>query len=98
MKDQKSEKIIEQHLASLSKDELKDLVMQFAPKQFWVAVKNKYSDKSDAQKTFENVRYNIESLFEDDDILHEKEDFDIALDKEIFKLSGLEHLLKNEIG
>ncbi|MBN1117294.1 MAG: SWIM zinc finger family protein [Bacteroidales bacterium] len=88
---------INQYLQSLSKNELIGLVKKFAPEQFWVEVKNTFSDSSSAQTTFRKVERNIQKIFKDSDCLDNPEDFDAALDKEIKKLSGLEKHLKSEV-
>jgi hypothetical protein len=88
---------INQYLQSLSKDELIGLVKQYAPEQFWVEVKNTFSDSTDAQTTFRKVERNIQKIFENSDNLYNPEDFDTVLNKEIKKLSGLEKHLKSEI-
>ncbi len=88
---------INQHLQSLSKGELISLVKKYAPEQFWVEVKNKFSDVSSAQNTFRKVERNIQMIFKDTDCLDNPGDFDTALDKEIKKLSGLEKHIRNEI-
>lgn len=86
-----------QYMQSLSKDELISLVMKFAPEQFFVEVKNKFSDSSVAQNVFKKVERNIQKIFKDDDLLYNPNDFEEALENEIKKLSGLEKHLKDEI-
>lgn len=88
---------INQYLQSLSKNDLISLVKKFAPEQFWVGVKNTFSDSSSAQTTFKKVERNIQNIFKGSDNLYSPGDFDAALDKEIKKLSGLEKHLKSEI-
>jgi hypothetical protein len=86
-----------QYLQSLSKNELIGLVKKYAPEQFWLEVKNSFSDSSSAQTTFRKVERNIQKVFKDSDNLYNPVDFDAALDKEIKKLSGLEKHLKSEV-
>lgn len=88
---------INKYLQSLSKNDLIDLIKKFAPEQFWVGVKNTFSDSSSAQTTFRKVERNIQKIFNDTDYLYSPYDFDGALDKEIKKLSGLEKHLKSEV-
>jgi hypothetical protein len=88
---------INKYLQSLSKNDLIGLVKKFAPEQFWVGVKNTFSDSSSAQTTFRKVERNIQKVFKDSDNLYNPEDFDATLDKEIKKLSGLEKHLKSEV-
>ena len=86
-----------QYLQSLSTDELIGLVTKFAPEQFWVETKNKFSDSSYAQSTFKIVERNIQKIFKDSDYLDNPNDFGSALDSEVKQLSGLEKHLKGEI-
>jgi uncharacterized Zn finger protein len=88
---------INQYLLSLSKNELISLVKKFAPEQFWVEVKNKFSDSTSAQNIFKKVERNIQKIFNNSDCLYDIGVFSAALDKEIEKLSGLEKQLKNEV-
>jgi hypothetical protein len=88
---------INQYLQSLSNNELIGLVKKYAPEQFWVEIKNKFSDSSSAQNIFKKVERNIQKIFKDSDSLYNPGDFDAALDKEIKKLSGLEKHLKSEV-
>lgn len=88
---------IDQHLQSLSKKELMDLVKRFTPDQFWVELRNKSSDPSSALKVFKKVEKNIQKIFDNSESLYDPDEFDADLDKEIKKLSGLEKQLKNEI-
>ncbi len=87
----------DQYLQSLSKNELIALVKKFAPEQFWIEIKNKFSDNSTAQAAFRKVERAVQKLFNDRVYLHSPGDFETALDKEIVKLSGLEKHLKIEI-
>jgi hypothetical protein len=88
---------INQYLQSLSKSELIGLVKKYATEQFWVEVKNSFSDSSSAQTKFRKVEHNIQKIFKDSDYLYNPGDFDAALDKEIKKLSGLEKHLKSDV-
>lgn len=88
---------INQYLQSLSKNDLIGLVKKYAPEQFWIGVKNAFSDSSSAQTTFRKVERNIQKIFKESDYLYNPEDFDAALDKEIRKILGLEKHLKSEI-
>ena len=88
---------INQYLQSLSQNELIDLVKQYAPEQFWVEIKNTFSNSSSAQTTFRKVERNIQKIFKESDSLNNPGDFDAALNKEIKKMSGLEKHLKSEV-
>ncbi len=88
----------ELYLNSLSKDNLIDLVINFAPEQFFVEIKNKFADSSSAQNTFRKVERNINKLFNDDESLYDPDDFESSLYHELRKLNGLQPHLKTEIG
>lgn len=88
----------DRYLHSLSKNVLVNLVKKFAPEQFWVETKNKFSDGRTAKKVFSQVEIKIKKLFDDVDNLYDPDAFDAALNKEFKKLIGLEKQLAPEAG
>ena len=90
--------LIKKHLKSLSKDELVDLVMRFAPKGFITQVKNSYSGGSETIALFTKVEKKIKIFFSDAELLFSPSDFEDSLTKELDKLRGLEDKLVKEIG
>ncbi len=90
--------LLKQHLKSLSKDELVDLVVKFAPEGFITRIKNKYTNHQEAIVIFNKVEKKIREFFNDPELLYEPSDFEESLISELDKLSGLEHELVGEIG
>ncbi|MGV8091376.1 MAG: SWIM zinc finger domain-containing protein [Mangrovibacterium sp.] len=86
-----------EYLQSLSKEELISLVRKYAPEQFWVEVKNKFSDSTSAMSTFKRVERKIQKIFNGSDCLYDPDEFNEVLNNAIKKLSGLEKHLKPEI-
>lgn len=97
VEDKTSKIDIDQYLKSLSKNELIALVKKYAPEQFWINLKNTFSNSSATKDTFIKVERNIQKIFNHSDCLYNIDDFDKTLNKEIKKLSGLEKHLKSEI-
>ena len=92
-----NENLTKQYLQSLTKDALIRLVIKYAPEQFYVEVKNTFTDNSMALTIFKKVNCEIQKLFEDDDLLYSPGDFGTALTKKIKKLAELEKHLKPEL-
>lgn len=89
--------LVRQHLQSLSKAELIAMVEKYAPEQFFIETKNRYSGKEDSIKVFKKVERAIANLFQGSESLYSPYDFEASLVKEIGKLSGLENHLKEEL-
>jgi hypothetical protein len=90
--------LLQEHLKSLSKNELIDLVIKFAPGEFITRIKNKYTTHSEAIEVYHKVEKKIRDFFNDPELLYEPSDFEESLISELDKLSGLEHELVEEIG
>ncbi|MGV8138155.1 MAG: SWIM zinc finger domain-containing protein [Mangrovibacterium sp.] len=86
-----------EYLQGLSKEELISLVKQYAPEQFWVKVRNQFSDSTSASGTFSRAERKIRKIFSGGDSLYDPDEFSESLDNEIKRLSGLEKHLKAEI-
>lgn len=93
-----SEVDIKQHLQTLSKTDLIDLVVKYAPPQYFVKVKNSFSGVADAQSIFKKTEHSIQKIFNSQGLLYDPNDFENAILKEIKKLSGLEKHLTEELG
>lgn len=96
--DNQSFGLLKQHLKSLSKEELIDLVMKFAPEGFFIKVKNSYSGDSEAEAYYSTVEKKIKGFFRNTELLFSPTDFEVSLIRELDKLRGLEDKLLNEIG
>ena len=92
-----AENLFHQYLQSLSKVELIALVENFATKQFRTEIKNKFANASVAHQDFQKVERKIRKLFDNNNLMYSPDDFGIALDEEIKKLSGFEKSLSKEI-
>jgi len=90
--------LLQEHLKSLSKNELIDLVIKFAPGEFITRIKNKYTTHSEAIEVYHKVEKKIKDFFNYPELLYEPSDFEESLISELDKLSGLEHELVKEIG
>ena len=86
-----------EHLASLSKEELVALVMQYAPEEFFVAISNRSSGKEQALTTYHKVMAAIRMLFTSEELLYEPDAFEQALVKQLNRLLGLEQQLQQEL-
>jgi hypothetical protein len=89
---------IDDYLKGLEKDQLIDLVKQFAPTRFFNEIGNKSVGASDAQKIFKGVEKAIKSAFTDDELLYSPSDFAGVIGGQASRLKGLEKQLKIEIG
>ena len=81
------------YLRDLSKDELAELVLKYAPEDFWAGVNNRFSGPSDAEKSLRKAQQKIEKIFSDSDQLYDPHEFEALLDKMLGTLSGLEYRL-----
>jgi len=90
--------LLKEHLKSLSKDELIDLVVKFAPGGFITQIKNKYTSNSEAIAVYNKVEKKIKGFFNDPELLYEPSCFEDALISALDQLSGLEHQLVEETG
>ncbi len=86
------------YLETLSKEKLIELIMKYAPKQFFIEIGNSFSGNKEAVNVFMKVQKAIQRLFKDSDLLYSPSEFEGALLKQINLLKGLEKHLKKEIG
>lgn len=89
------EKDISSHLMSLSKEELVNLIIKFAPGQFVDEIKNRSTNVQDAKSIFKKVESDIQKKFTNWRLLEDPEAFERSLTDTFRRLSGLEiHLVK----
>jgi len=86
------------YLESLRKDELIGLVLDYAPKNFFIAIDNQFSGKEHAAKSFLKVKNGVQRLFTKTELLYDPSAFEETLLKQFDQLKGLEKLMKSEIG
>lgn len=89
---------LQKHLKSLSKSDLVNLVMKFAPENYVTRIRNQSSPADNAIKVFSKVEKKIKGFFNDDDLLWDPSGFEGALMGQLDKLRGLEDKLANETG
>ncbi len=93
-----SETIIRKSLKSLSKKELSDLVIKFAPIEYLEEIRNRNAPEIDADAIYLKAEKEISKCFKDDELLYDPEGMEDALLKNLLKLKGLEPKLQKEIG
>ncbi len=91
------EKLVKDYLQTISKQQLVDLVLKFAPEQFFTTIGNKSQDDKTAKKIFDKVQRDIRNMFSDKELLYDIHDFDVSINSALLKLSGLETFLQKEI-
>ncbi len=90
--------IIRKSLKTLSKKELSELVIKFAPIAFLEEIRNRNAPEIDASAIFEKAKKEIKKCFKNDELLYDPEGMESALLKNLLKLKGLEPKLQKEIG
>ncbi len=91
-------KKVEQYLQSLSKEELIGLVLKFAPGDFKEFITFSSLGKDQSKKFFDKVVLQIESLFQDDELIYDPVSFENALVALLEKLKGVWDKLAEETG
>lgn len=89
---------LKKYLKSLSKGDLIQLVMKFAPQNFITEVQNLQVPEQDTEAIFKKVEKKIRKFFEDDELLYDPEGMEGALMAQLNKLKGLETRIAVEIG
>jgi hypothetical protein len=89
---------LKKYLKSLSKDNLIQLVMKFAPPDFVTEVQNRELPVTDAEAIFRKTEKKIRKFFEDEELLYDPEDMEKALMLQLNQLKGLETRIAAEIG
>ncbi len=90
--------VVESHLNSLSKKELVELLLNYAPEGLITEIKNSYSSSSEVEKIFRQTEKEIRRLFADPENLYSPYEFESALVANLGYLAGLEKQIKNELG
>jgi len=93
-----SPEFIKSHLKQLSKEELVNLVMKFAPENYIIQIQNSKTGKKNALEIFTKVEKNILGFFQDDELLWDPSGMEAALMGQLNKLKGLENQLPDLIG
>lgn len=85
------------HLLALSKEELVSLLLEFAPEEFLLQIHNRHASEAEALKIFNKAEAAIHKLFENSELLYSPRDFSEALEKQISRIAGLEHQLRDRL-
>ncbi|MEB3311050.1 MAG: hypothetical protein VKJ02_12520 [Snowella sp.] len=91
-------KKITNYLSSLTKEELINLILKFAPQSFFDAIESQLANQSEAIEIFNRVQEAIGAIFSDDTLLYSPKAFEDQLFGQFNKLSGLWARLPLEIG
>ena len=86
------------YLQSLTKDELINLILKFAPQSFIDNINRQFASKKEALTIFDKTSKIIDSIFSDEDLLYNPSGFERELLKQLEKLRGLWDKLPSQIG
>ncbi len=86
------------YLQSLTKDELINLILKFAPQSFIDNINSQFASKKEALTIFDKTSKTIDSIFSDEDLLYNPSGFERELLKQLEKLRGLWDKLPSQIG
>ena len=86
------------YLQSLTKDELINLNLKFAPQSFIDNINRQFVSKKEALTIFDKTSKIIDSIFSDEDLLYNPSGFERELLKQLEKLRGLWDKLPSQIG
>ncbi len=93
-----STKKMRNHLTSLTKEELINLILKFAPQSFFDAIESQFANQSKAIEIFNQATEAITAIFSDDTLLYSPKEFERQLLGQFNKLSGLWAKLPLQIG
>lgn len=85
------------YLESLTKDELVNLILKFAPQSFIDNINSQFASKKEALTIFNNVSKTIDNILSDEDLLYNPSGFERELLKQLGKLSGLWDKLPSQV-
>ena len=89
---------VENHLESLTKEELISLILQFAPQIFFDAINSQLASQKEAKAIFKRVAKEIDAILSDERLLYDPSKFENRLIEQLEKLRGLWIKLPSEIG
>jgi len=85
------------HLKKLTKDELINLVIRYAPDNYIRQIQNSKSTQKDASAIFDKVEKKVRENLSDEELLWDPSGMDAAIMKQLNKLKGLENQLHERI-
>ena len=86
------------HLKSLTKDELIELILKFAPQSFVDNVHGQYASEREASTILDSASKAIGNILSDEDLLYDPSGFERELLKQLERLRGLWDRLPSQIG
>src|SRR5690606_37344617 len=98
LKEEFSQDKFQDYLASLSKNELRELVLKFAPQSFKTEIKNSYLEIDQAKKLFEKTAQKLKNLLIEVESYYEPSDFEGQLTGFFEKLKGIWYKFPTETG
>lgn len=91
-------KLVQNHLNGLSKEELVNLVLRYAPDQYFTEIINKNTGQNEALNLFYQVKKRVTDFFNDDEMLWNPLGMEGAILGQLEQLSGLEQQIPEQIG
>ncbi len=86
------------YLTKLSKDELINLVMRYAPDSFIRQIQNSKSTQKDATTVIDKVEKKVHDYLNDEELLWDPSGMDAAIMKQLDKLKGFENQIHDRMG
>ena len=86
------------HLESLTKDELINLILKFAPQSFIDNTNSQFASRKEALTIFNKASKAIDNILSDEELLYDPSGFERELLTQLQKLRGLWDKLPSQIG
>jgi transcription elongation factor GreA-like protein len=93
-----SKKKTQNYLESLTKEELIDLILKFAPQNFFDSIDSQFASQGEAMILFKETSEAINTIFSDESLLYDPSEFERKLLKQLEKIRGLWDKLPSQIG
>ncbi len=93
-----SKKKIQTYLDSLTKEELINLILKFAPQSFLDSIDSQFASQDEAKLIFKEASEAVNTILSDESLLYSPSEFERKLLKELEKIRGLWDKLPSEIG
>ncbi len=86
------------YLENLTRDELIDLILKFAPQSFIDNINSQFASKKEALTIFDKTSKTIDKILSDEELLYSPSEFERELLKQLEKLKGLWDKLPSQSG
>jgi hypothetical protein len=93
-----SKKKTQNYLESLTKEELIDLILKFAPQSFFDDINSQFASQGEAMVLFEEASEAINTILSNESLLYNPSEFERKLLQQLEKLRGLWDKLPLQIG